>query len=183
VLGIGSKNSPVGDISTDVVYAMRVTKILSMRDYDGFCRKSLSEKIPDWTNSDFRRVVGDCIYDFGPRDEPLLRRSVHTEANRKRDLSGCNVLLSTHFYYFGDKPEGLPEALLPLVHPTQGHKSYANEPYADDFVKWIKSKGWKKRTIVGEPQLKDKIVSMTEEECRSFCSEQHREEDERDEVC
>jgi hypothetical protein len=63
------------------------------------------------------------------------------------------------------------------------HKSHANEPYANDFTKWIESRGRKKNTILGEPQLKDKILSMTEEECRSFCSKQHREEDELDGVC
>jgi hypothetical protein len=63
VVGLGSKNSPIGDISTQVVYAMKVTRILPIREYDELCRASLGEKIPDWTNSDFRRKMGDCIYD------------------------------------------------------------------------------------------------------------------------
>src|SRR5713226_6667476 len=63
VVGLGSKNSPIGDISTRMVYAMKVTRVLSFEEYDIFCRRSLPEKIPEWTNSDFRRKVGDCIYD------------------------------------------------------------------------------------------------------------------------
>jgi hypothetical protein len=184
VLGLGSTNAPrLGNISGDMVYAMKVTRVLSMPEYDEFCRESLHGKIPDWNNSDFRRRVGDCIYDFGSGGTPLLRRSVHTERNRERDLSGRSVLLSTHFYYFGDEPEILPKRLSALAHPTQGHKSHANDPYINEFIKWIENRGWKRNTILGEPQLKDKILSMTKQECRSFCSEQHREEDEQDEVC
>jgi Nucleotide modification associated domain 2 len=184
VLGLGSKNAPrLGNISGDMVYAMKVTRVMPMQEYDEFCRESLPGKIPDWASSDFRRRVGDCIYDFESGDKLVLRRSVHTERNRRRDLSGRNVLLSTRFYYFGDEPESLPKRLLALAHPTQGHKSHANDAYVDDFVKWIEDRGWKRNTILGEPQLKDKILSMTKQQCRSFCSEQHKAEDERDEVC
>jgi hypothetical protein len=183
VLGLGSKNSPIGNVSLQMVYVMRVTKILSMKDYDTFCRKSLPAKMPDWTNSDFRRKMGDCIYDFGSQGVPTLRRSIHTERNRKTDLSGLNVLLSTNFYYFGDKPVALPERLLVLVHPTQGHKSRANGPYAPKFVEWLERGGWKKNSLLGQPQLKDTILSMTEEECRNVCSEQDSEEDESEEIC
>ncbi len=184
VVGLGSKHSPLGDISLQMVYAMEVTKVLSMRHYDAFCRKSLRAKVPDWTNSDFRRKMGDCIYDFDYRsDEPTLRRSIHSEENRETDLSGRNVLLSENFYYFGDKPVALPDQLLALVHPTQGHKSCANDPYVGEFFRWIERAGWKKNGVFGEPQLKKKILSMTEEECRSSCSKRDKEEDVCDGVC
>jgi hypothetical protein len=77
----------------------------------------------------------------------------------------------------------LPGKLLVLVHPTQGHKSRANEPYVTEFVKWLEGKAWEKNKPLGQPQLKSKILSMTEEECRSSCSEQDRAEDECDEIC
>jgi len=183
VVGIGSKNSPVGDISNRVVYAMKVTEVLSMKQYDNFCRRSVRGKIPDWTNSDFRRKMGDSIYDFDSEGEPQLRRSIHTEANRKKDMSGRNVLVSKHFYYFGDRPVPLPEGLLALIHPTQGHKSRANERYRRKFVKWLEGAGRKKNKLVGQPQLKDRIMAVTEEECRSSCSKQDREDDERVRTC
>jgi Nucleotide modification associated domain 2 len=182
-VGLGSKNSPIGDVSNRVVYAMKVTKVLSMRQYDEFCGRWLRTKIPDWTNSDFRRKMGDSIYDFDSGDEPHLRRSVHTDANRKKDLSGRNVLLSKYFYYFGDRPVPLPEVLLPLIHPTQGHKSRANDRYRKKFIKWLEDAGWKKNRLVGRPQLKDQIMSLTEEECRSSCSKHDREDDERVRTC
>jgi hypothetical protein len=183
VVGLGSKDSPKGDISKKVVYAMKVTKILPLKEYDNFCLASLSMKIPDWTSADFRRKMGDCIYDFSGGDEPRLRRSIHKAENRKRDLSGKNVLLSKHFYYFGDKPIALPPELQEIVHPAQGHKSHANDPYLTEFVNWIESGKWEKNEVLGEPQLKKKVLSASEEDCRSSCSRLHLEEDESDENC
>jgi Nucleotide modification associated domain 2 len=55
VVGLGAVSSPIGDISGQVVYAMRVTSVMSMRQYDDHCQKLLSGKIPDWNNRDFRR--------------------------------------------------------------------------------------------------------------------------------
>jgi hypothetical protein len=177
VVGLGSKNSPIGDISTRVVYAMRVTKILSMKEYDTFCGRALTEKIPDWTSSDFRRRVGDCIYDFSRHGKPSIRRSVHNKANRKTDLSGLNVLLSDHFYYFGDRPLCLPEYLLPITHPTQGHKSRFNKRYASRFVSWIENAGRPKNSLLGQPQLRKKLVLCAPEERRKYCSTQNSKED------
>ena len=155
IMGNGSKGEwDHHDISQSMVYAMRVTKVVSMKDYDVYCRKSLPGKIPSWTNSDFCRKVGDCIYAFDFGAEPTLRRSVHHERNRETDLSGRNVLLSQHFYYFGNRPVALPKNLLSIIHSTQGHKSHANDPYAEDFVKWVEGQGWQENALLGEPQLK-----------------------------
>lgn len=126
---------------------------------------------------------GDCIYDFSAEEKPKLRRSIHKEENRETDLSGKNVLLSNHFYYFGDKPIALRPDLRAIIHSTQGHKSHANEPYVADFVNWIEGGGWKKNEVLSQPQLKQKIISESEEDCRSSCSQLHREEDEGDENC
>lgn len=142
VVGLGSANSPIGDISCSIVYAMKVTKRLSMKEYDTFCREKLPEKIPDPKNPDFRRRVGDCIYDFSNfESSPKLRDSVHSEANRGTDLAGKNALLSEHFYYFGNKPVSLPAELHPIIHRTQGHKSRANSEYQDAFIKGLEGIG------------------------------------------
>src|SRR5687768_2925995 len=64
IVGLGSVNSPIRNISNCVVYAMKVTKVLSMKEYDSHCREHLPGKIPNLTHKDFRCRVGDCIYDF-----------------------------------------------------------------------------------------------------------------------
>src|SRR5215213_1405668 len=84
IVGLGSANSPIGDISTSVVYAMKVTSKLTMKEYDQFCQTSLPNKIPQWGSQDFRLRKGDCVYDYGTREYPKMRRAVHNEVHRRR---------------------------------------------------------------------------------------------------
>jgi hypothetical protein len=181
VVGLGSSASIIGDISGQVLYAMCVTRRMSMREYDDYCRQALPEKIPDWGSNDFRRRVGDCIYDFSCPEWPILRRGVHDERNRETDLGGKNALLSERFYYFGDHPQPLPPLLLPIVHRTQGHKSRANAEYAKSFVAWIDDLGRSPNQPDGEPFLKNEIVD--DPACGTTCSVRDLEEDAGDEVC
>jgi len=182
IVGLGSVHSPIGDISSSVVYGMKVTKGLSMRDYDRFCREELTQKIPDLRHPDFRRRVGDCIYyDFSDPNGPKLRQSVHDDGNRDTDLRGQKALLSTHYYYFGDRPIPLPKELYPIVHRMQGHKSRANADFLQPFVDWIEGSGFKANQLYGEPQLKGRMMEMSD--CRGVCSTRDREDDENDKVC
>jgi len=162
IVGHGSVNSPIGNISSSIVYAMKVTAVMTMAEYDGHCRDRLPRKIPEWKHADFRRKVGDCIYDFSGKGPPRLRPSVHTAGNRRKDLGGKNALLSEHFYYFGDKPVPLPQGLRPILHPSEGHKSHANDPYVETFVSWIENSGYRRNAVHGEPQLKSAVIAKSE---------------------
>ena len=153
IVGTGSVNSPIGDISGRVVYAMKVTEVMSLAQYDTHARRHLPGKIPSWFNKDPRRRLGDAIYDFSS-NPPRIRRSVHGEKNRTRDLRGRNVLLSSHFYYFGDHPVPLPAALLPIIKQGSGHRSSANAPYIAPFLKWIASLGLEPNRLHGTPQYR-----------------------------
>ncbi len=168
VVGIGSKNSPIGDISHKVVYVMKVTKKLTLQEYDDLCREKYPNKIPDWNSEDFRRRVGDCIYDFSEESNPKLRKSVHIEKNKEKDLSGKNALISDHFYYFGDKPISLPDNLKFITKEGQGYKSKSNIPYINDFIKWIENLGYEINSVNGEPQLKEEIMKI--KDVCSICS-------------
>lgn len=181
IVGLGSVHSPVGDISSSVVYAMKVTKVLSLQQYDQHCKRELPEKIPDWTNADFRRRVGDCIYDYAEPGKPKLRLSVHDEGNRLTDLGGKNAILSTQFYYFGAKPIPLPRNLYPIIHRTQGHKSHANTDHMEPFIQWIQGSGLESNRLYGDPQLKSQIMEMAD--CRGACARRDHEDDDKDEVC
>lgn len=179
VVGLGSVNSPVGDISGSVVYAMRVSDVRSLWGYDILCRSKYEGKIPDWSSSDFMRRVGDCIYDYGEEQPPKMRKGVHGEGHRKRDLSGVNALISDHFYYFGDKPVELPSHLMALIHSQQAHKVDLNQKYVEPFLKWIESLGYAPNKLYGEPQMK----SQFERDCdiRSNCETE--DEDDEEAVC
>lgn len=151
VVGTGSAVSPMGDISEMVVYAMRVSQKMTMQDYDAFTRFELPAKIPDLKSREPRRRIGDSLYDFST-PVPRLRPGVHGEGNRDTDLGGGWVLLSEHFYYFGNRPVALPQALLGIVRRGQGHRSTANAPYVEDFVRWIDGLGYAPASIIGSPQ-------------------------------
>jgi hypothetical protein len=79
VIGTGSKNSKINDgntydLSDSVVYAMKITDKKSLADYDQFCREKLQNKIPNWFDRDWRKRMGDCIYDFSNGIEPTTRK-------------------------------------------------------------------------------------------------------------
>ncbi|MCC7451852.1 MAG: hypothetical protein IT324_30875 [Anaerolineae bacterium] len=178
LVGLGSANSPIKDISNHVVYAMKVTSKLTMREYDTFCSKKHPEKIPEWNSANFTKRVGDCIYKFQNAPEPELRESVHDERNRKRDLGGEFVLISEHFYYFGKHPILLHPSLEPIIHRTQGHKSDKNQDYVDQFVEWITNSGFVTNELYGEPQLKKEFMQDVRK-----CAARDLEEDEQDSRC
>ena len=176
IVGTGSKDSPIGDISSHIVYAMKVTNMMSMKEYDDYCLKKCANKIPKWDTRDYKHKVGDSIYDYSKGSEPAIRMSVHDERNKETDLGGEYVLLSFHFYYFGDNPKELPKNLHPIIKSGQGHKSKANEPYVNDFIKWINK--FTKNRLYGKPQI---IISKYSE-CSNTCPERDLKEASEDEL-
>lgn len=143
----------MGDISNQVVYAMEVTEILTMAEYDTWARKKCPNKIPDWVNSDIRRRLGDAIYDYSALP-PRQRKGVHNSGNIETDLSGNNVLLSRHFFYFGDVPRPLPQSLQEIVKQGQGHRVKLNEPHVGSFLRWMVSLSLESNRLYGEPAFK-----------------------------
>jgi len=72
---------------------------------------------------------------------------------------------------------------MPIVQQTQGHKSRANDEYLDRFVAWIEGKSYRRNAVLGEPQQKAKVLSLSAEKCRVICSKRHREDNEQDGIC
>jgi hypothetical protein len=178
-VGLGSANSPIGDVSDAVVYAMKVTEKMTLQKHDEYCQTSLQQEIPQWRNrSDYQLRVGDCIYDYSEGSPPKLRWGVHDKRNGNRDLGGEYALLSTHFFYFGNAPEKLPDHLKPIIHKTQGHKSSSNAPYLIAFVEWIEQ--FESNRLYGQPQL---ILELShDEDIRGKCAGRDLEDDEADEL-
>lgn len=150
IVGTGSANSPIGDIRSKVVYVMRISQNMTMQVYDTYTRQYLPNKIPSWHDPDKRKWVGDSIYDFDAYP-PNLRKSVHKDENRARDLSGEFALLSDHFYYFGDQPKQLPGHLLPIVKTGPGHRSISNAPYLIPLLEWLYGLGLEPNRLYGNP--------------------------------
>jgi len=156
IVGTGSKYARLGnkrtrDMSGRVVYAMKVTEKMTMAKYDAYTMLELKEKVPA-KSRDYRRRVGDSIYDFSANPKkPIQRRGVHTTVHAATDLKGQYALLSTHFYYFGENAIPLKGKLRDIAQNRQGHRRKLNEPYVDDFISWIEGCGHQPGTIVGKP--------------------------------
>lgn len=151
IVGTGSANSKLGDMRNYVIYAMQVTKKMTMREYDLFTQEHLPEKIPNWYDRDLRRRLGDSMYDFS-YNLPKVRTGVHNVENRATDLGGKNALLSEHFFYFGDRPRLLPKHLLGMIKHGQGHRSKSNGVYVAPFLDWLFGLGLRPNRIYGNPQ-------------------------------
>lgn len=139
VAGLGSKNASSGDLSGRLVYAMKVTDVVSQADYDHLANANWPHRIPDVVSRDLADRLGDCIYDFSTGTPPRQRPGVHGQQNVSVDLGGLNVLLSTDFYYFGSRAIPLPAHLIGICHQTQGHRSNSNTQFVDPFVYWLRS--------------------------------------------
>jgi hypothetical protein len=162
VVGTGAKGTVVGplsgkkhyaNMSGKLVYAMKVTGKMEMREYDQYTQEHLREKIPDWHSADERRRLGDSLYDFSEYP-PRVRPGVHMERSRQHDLGGRYALLSQHFFYFGDNAIQLPEHLLEIVKQGQGHRSTSNARFLRPFEKWLYGLGFEPNGLYGSPQAK-----------------------------
>ncbi len=147
IVGTGSRRH---NIAGRVVYVMRVSEIVAMKDYDRWTRRNSPNRIPDINHKDFRRRLGDSIYDFSS-GRPVQRPSVHDAGNIDTDLGGKNVLISDYYFYFGDKPIKLPLSLRPIIHQQQGHKVRQNTPYLDVFLRWLTRLNRKPNKLLGRP--------------------------------
>lgn len=180
IVGTGSKNAKcndgkIYDLSDSLVYAMKISDIKSIEDYDVFCKKELPNKIPNWRTDDWRLRVGDCIYDFSNGGKPTIRKSVHNESNRKRDLSGVSSLLSNHFYYFGEEARPLPNELKQIIKTNQGHRKIENELIVKEFENWISQ--FDKNKIYANPQMRSLFDKKGIDRVIKTCSNQHSEDD------
>jgi hypothetical protein len=180
VIGTGSKNSKINDgktydLSDSIVYAMKIQHIKTLEEYDKFCRQDLQDKIPAWYDQDWRKRMGDCIYDYSKGAEPSVRKGVHNENSRKRDLSGKNALLSEHFYYFGEEARPIPNNLKGIIKRNQKHLKVEDPNLVEKFEAWIQQ--FEKAKIYAAPQLKHEFDVIPTDELISKCSDRHKEED------
>jgi Nucleotide modification associated domain 2 len=169
IAGTGAKygrtSTGCRDLSGRLVYAMKVTDKLTMKEYDYHVRSKLPQKMPVPKSRDVRLRLGDAIYNFD-EEPPGLRDGVHIEANRKTDLSGKYALLSTQFYYFGANAIELPEHLRPIGQNQQGHRVHVNAAFVQPFVQWIESLDHASGSLFGSPLLE----LFENEACGVWCA-------------
>lgn len=168
IVGTGSMSAHSGDFSGKVVYAMEVSSVMTLAEYDEWTRNHFPEKIPDPTNQDLRRRVGDSIYSFSS-ETPNQIYGVHDKGNQETDLAGKNVLLSTNFYYFGNQPVALPPHLLPIVHQRPGHKVNANDAYVAPFLQWLDDQKLDRNYLFGTPDRLNEVAAQLSDHAKIRC--------------
>jgi hypothetical protein len=62
------------------------------------------------------------------------------------------VLLSEHFYYFGNRPVKLPEQLRRLARQGRGHQSTSNQHLFGRFLVWLDGLNLTPNRLYGAPQ-------------------------------
>jgi hypothetical protein len=122
-----------------IVYVMKVEESLSFAGYnkDGRFR----QKIPD-VKGDQVRQCGDNIY--VPRADGSFRQlpSRHSsgkgedEEQKRHDLGGEHVLVSSDFKYFGSKSVDLPACFGALI-PGRGHKCRFPDELVTRFLDYV----------------------------------------------
>lgn len=157
IIGLGSKNAPgLRDMGHCVIYAMQVSQVMSLADYDAHCLTSLRAKLPVWQASEpFEHQVGDCLYWQDAAGKWIQRPGVHGRGDQAKDLRGENALLAEEtFFYFGDRGVDLADAFHSIRHPMQGHKVHANNNIKEDVVRWLQGglgAGYRPRILYGDP--------------------------------
>jgi hypothetical protein len=149
-----------GKYSNRIVYCMKVSHIFSWADYIKECNTKgsvLNKKIPKG-----KLDQGDCIW---KTSGPTYENSLPSWSKHKGEvcfntdvLSGKNVLASSEYWYFGKENEQYKIILrgdLQKIIPGRGHKSYFNDPYKNNFIKYFNDE--LKRMGIDSPAVNTRI--------------------------
>lgn len=150
-----------------LIYAMKITEVLSMEAYDAFTKESLNIKIPNMKSNDIRYHMGDSVYDFG-LDTITLREGVHSRCTKEMDLAGKNVLMSNQFYYFGSKSIELPKSLNLNVNMNDDFIQLNDEVF-QMFFEWFEKQAFETNRLYAQPHRIGVIASSSKSVQKSCC--------------
>ena len=132
IIATGSKDG-VGN--GKLVYALRVDEVLPLEKYYDDPRFDVKKPIV----GDDIQLCGDNIY-FRKDGEWKQRRNFHhKEEDMETDVSGKNVLIAEHFYYFRNDAVDVPPEYRSLVAKGRGHRSNFNPALVEEFIVWLQT--------------------------------------------
>lgn len=150
-----------------LIYTMKITTVMTMKEYDTYTKDNLPIKIPNKTSKNIEEQMGDSVYDF-TQDSALLRPSVHSRCTKEMDLAGENVLLSTYFYYFGNKPKDLPKEFENIV-TLEIDFLELNLDLQTIFFVWLENQNFEKNKIYSTPHTLGIITPSDKKQQMSCC--------------
>ncbi|MES2139928.1 MAG: hypothetical protein V4511_09460 [Bacteroidota bacterium] len=126
-----------------LIYAMRVTEKITLEDYWNDKRFQYKKPV---MNGTLVTMYGDNFYHKGIDGNWIQDDSAHCMTNGscnpehlRKDTRGKNVLISDHFYYFGNMAPAISKELLGVCHTTQGQKIVTPAELATAFIDWLTS--------------------------------------------
>ncbi len=108
-----------------VCYAMRVDRVILLNAY--------------WQLKEFQNRK-DNIYYLTNKGYRQKQNKYHDRTQMDRDLKSRRVLISKHFWYFGNKDIALPKSLNEVI-AKRGHKSQFSDKAISSFLSWLKKQG------------------------------------------
>ncbi len=145
------------------VFAMKVTKKTDYNNY--WSNPEFRDKRPV-RNGSKKMLIGDNIYHFDDDQKSWLQAHSHhsmadgttNQANLERDTTSNKVLISRHFYYFGNTAPVIPSDLLDEIgyENKVGHRKFPLNT-AQKLIDWIeKEYGEQRNLMLGDPFNFDK---------------------------
>lgn len=144
IIGTGSKSIEKkvgGKFRGKLIYAMEVTEILTFEEY--WNDERFQDKKPKIPGS-LIKMYGDNIYFQHPLGIWNQLNSAHSNidgsTNLKHlatDIGGKRVLVSSNFFYFGNKAPFIGNTFDSLVHSGIGEKRINDVAMIENFKKWL----------------------------------------------
>lgn len=140
------------------IYMMKVTRKVTFNEY--WNSPEFNDKKPI-RNGSKKMLLGDNIYSWMEESKSWHQAHSHhslpngdiNEYNLNRDTKSNKVLLSDHFYYFGQSAPMIPVALVERIGYKNGvgHRIF-DSPQAFDIVKWVEEEyGHSKNLVLADP--------------------------------
>lgn len=149
VFGCGAKST---SLKGRMIYLMRISEKLTFEEYSQDQRFQIKRPI---MNAGLIRMYGDNIYAKGTNGEWKQARSQHSnpdgsenKGHSKTDLSGKYVLISDHFFYFGNKHIKVPNYFKGVCSHVRDRVK-VNDELAEEFIQYIKEKY--SPGVIGDP--------------------------------
>lgn len=145
VVGSGGADPNKSAGNGKLVYAMRVDEVLSRGEY--FKDRRFRRK--KWRDGSYEEKRGDNI-------RPKSKFETHEQF----------VLISRHFFYFGERAIEIPARFRGFEKRGRGFRCRFEDADITEFVKWIEKH---KRGMLGDPCGKEWRARREPKGCKSFC--------------
>lgn len=148
IFGTGSKQLKKNH---HLIFAMKVKERLKLEDYWSDGRFQYKKPI---LNGSLVQMYGDNFYHIDAKgnwiQEPSAHSIIDSKEHFENDISGKFVLLSTEFYYFGEKAPLIPKEYRDVCNEGRNMKSTRlDQENAIFFLNWLKNNF--KTGINGDP--------------------------------